>query len=231
MAPAAFDADALISMFESASTSQSTRLQKAVKEATLAALRGRELTLGNIRSSLDAVAKAVTAGAMKNPLSGVDATALLDRAVAGMDEALVKAVQANQTALQQLIDCGVDLREKHLKKALDDLDKFDGLLVGAVKKAAEAAGPMAAPWQQMLAKLNAGGTLSGMSAAGAVEGFADQMQAALKGSRVAGLRAAQALAESYVAMASGVLTGMTAALQPAKAPAAPAPRPARGKKA
>jgi len=229
MAKSVFDAEALISMFEGASATQSARLQKAVTEATLAALRGRELTLGNIRSSLDAVAKAVTAGAAKNPLVGADASALIDRAVAGMDEALVKAVQANQTALQQLVDRGVDLREKHLKKALDDLDKFDGLLVGAVKKAAEAAGPMAAPWQQMLEKLNAGGTLSGLSAAGAAEGFADQMQAALKGSRTAGLRAAQVLAESYVAMASGVLTGMTAALQPSAA--APAAKTSRAKKA
>ncbi len=217
MVKPAFDADALIAMFESASAAQSARLQKAVTEATLAALRGRELTLGNIRSSLDAVAKAVSAGLANNPLGGGDASALVDRAVAGMDEALVKAVQANQTALQQLVDRGVDLREKHLKKALDDLDKFDDLLIGAVRKAAAAAGPMADNWKAMAEKLDAGGTLAGMSAATTLEGFADQMQSALKSSRTAGLRAAQALAESYVAMASGVLTGMTAALQPPKA--------------
>ena len=62
----AFEADALISMFENASSSGSARLQKAVTEATLAALRGRELTLANIRSSLDAVAKAVTAGGLNS---------------------------------------------------------------------------------------------------------------------------------------------------------------------
>ena len=230
MAKPAFDADSLISMFEGASATQTARLQKAVTDATLAALQGRELTLANIRGTLDTVTKAVNTGAARSPLTGVDATALIDRAVAGMDDALVKAVQANQTALQQLVDRGVDLREKHLKKALDDLDKFDGLLVGAVKKAAEAAGPMAAPWKQMVEKLDAGGTLSGLSAAGAVEDFAQQMESAIKGGRAAGLKAAQVLAESYVAMASGVLTGMMAAL---KAPAAPAeaPKAAAHKKA
>jgi hypothetical protein len=86
----AFDPDALISMFETASATQSARLQKAVTDATLAALRGRELTLGNIRSSLDSVAKAVNAGAAKNPLGGVAVEGMLDKAVAGMDAALLK---------------------------------------------------------------------------------------------------------------------------------------------
>ena len=225
---AAFDADALISMFERASAKGSAQLQKAVTEATLAALRGRELTLANIRSSLDAVAKAVTMGAAKNPLGSGAVEGLLDKAVTGMDAALVKAVQANQAALQQFADRGVDLREKHLKKALDDLDRFDDLLIGAVKKAASAAGPMAAPWQQVMEKLQAGGTMSGMSAAKTVEEFADQMQSAMRSTRNAGMRAATALAASYAAMASGVLVGLSQALAPAEAapPAAPAKKAA-----
>ncbi len=219
MAAPAFDADALISMFENASTSSTASVQKAVTEATLAALRGRELTLTNIRSSLDAVTKAVTQGAAKSglPVGAIDG--LLDKAVAGMDNALVKAVQANQAALQQFVDRGVDLREKHLKKALDDLDKFDGLLIGAVKKAGAAAGPMAAPWQQAMEKLQAGGSLSGMSASKTVEDFADQMQTAMSGARSASMRAASALAESYAAMASGVLVGLSQALAPQETPA------------
>jgi hypothetical protein len=213
MAATAFDADALISMFENASSKGSAQVQKAVTEATLAALRGRELTLANIRSSLDSVAKAVTMGAAKNPLgSGEAVESLIDRAVAGMDAALVQAVQANQAALKQFADRGVDLREKHLKKALDDLDKFDDLLVGAVKKAGAAAGPMAAPWQQVMEKLQAGGTMSGMSAAKTVEEFAEQMKGAMKSSRSASVRAATVLAESYAAMASGVLVGLSEAM-------------------
>jgi hypothetical protein len=209
---AAFDPDALISMFENASATSSARVQKAVTEATLAALRGRELTLANIRSSLDSVTKAVTMGTAKSPLGADAVEGLLDKAVAGMDAALVKAVQANQAALQQFADRGVDLRETHLKKALDDLDKFDGLLIGAVKKAGAAAGPMAAPWQQAMEKLQAGGTLSGSSAARTVEEFADQMQSAIRTTRSASVRAASALAESYAAMASGVLVGLSEAL-------------------
>lgn len=226
----AFDPDALISMFESASATQSARLQKAVTDATLAALRGRELTLANIRASLDAVTKAVTMGAANNPAGAAAVEGMLDRAVAGMDAALVKAVQANQTALRQFAERGVDLREKHLKKALDDLDRFDELLIGAVKKAGAAAGPMAAPWQQAMERLQAGGTMSGQTASKAAEEFAEQMRSAIKTSRSAGVRAATALAESYAAMASGVLVGLSEAFGASAAGTSPdedAPSPAR----
>ena len=212
MAKPGFDVDALIAMFEGASKSGSSKLREGVEQATLAALQGRELTLKNIRGALESVTAAVSQGAARN-IAGIDAGSLLDKAVAGMDDALLKAVQANRTALQQFVDRGADLREKHLKKAVDDLDKFEDTLIGTVKKAAAGAGPLTAPWQQMLEKMQAGGTLSGSSAATTAEQFANQVQEGLRGSRAAGMKAAQALAESYAAMASGVLVGMLSALE------------------
>lgn len=225
MSKAAFDADALITMFETASARGSGQLREAVERATLTALQGRELTVKNIRGALDAVTQAVNKGAMNNA-AGIDAAGMIDKAIAGMDDALLKAVQANRTALQQFVDRGADLREKHLKKAVDDLDKFEDMLLGAVKKAAAGAGPMTQPWQQMLDKMRAGGSLSGMAASNTAEEFAAKMQESLRGSRAAGLRAAQALAEGYAAMASGVLVGMTAAMQQGR-PAATASAPAK----
>jgi hypothetical protein len=228
MAKSAFDGDALIAMFENASASGSVKLREAVEKATLAALQGRELTLKNIRGVLESVTQAVSQGAAQN-MAGIDAGSLLDKAVMGMDDALLKAVQANRAALQQFVDRGADLREKHLKKALEDLDKFEDTLIGAVKKAAADAGPLTAPWQQMLEKMQAGGTLSGASAATTAEQLAGQMQQTLRSGRAAGMRAAQALAESYAAMASGVLVGMTQALQQGRAEA-PAAKPAARKR-
>jgi hypothetical protein len=224
-----FDADALISMFENASKSGSAKLREGVEQATLAALQGRELTLKNIRGALESVTAAVSQGAARN-IAGIDAGSLLDKAVAGMDDALLKAVQANRAALQQFVDRGADLREKHLKKALDDLDKFEDTLIGAVKKAAAGAGPLMEPWQQMLEKMQAGGTLSGSSAATTAEQFASQVQEGLRGSRAAGMKAAQALAESYAAMASGVLVGMMSALEQGAASPASAAKSAAKKR-
>lgn len=228
MAQPMFDADALISMFEHASARQGEQVKKAVGEATLAALQGRELTLKNIRGTLKSVAEAASAGAAKNVMPGVDPGDLLDRAVAGMDDALLKAVQANRVALEKLVAQGADLREKHVKKALDDLDRFEDTMFAAVKKAAAGVeGPLSGAWDQVLQKMQAGGTASGAQAAQTVEQLATQMQGAMRSTRAASVRAAQALAESYTAMVSGVLIGMADALQgAAHKPAPPAKKPA-----
>lgn len=230
MAQPMFDADALITMFEQASARQGAQLKKAVGDATLAALQGRELTLKNIRGTLKAVAEAASAGAARNVVPGVDAGALLDRAVAGMDDALLKAVQANRVALEKLVAQGADLREKHVKKALDDLDRFEDTMFAALKKAAAGVeGPLAGAWDQVLQKMQAGGTASGAQAAQTIEQLAAQMQGAMRSTRAASMRAAQALAESYTAMVSGVLIGMADALQgTAPAPAPAAKKAARG---
>ena len=223
MAKPMFDADALISAFETATAQQGAQLKKAVSDATLASLQGRELTLKNIRAALKAVTDAASAGAAKNLTGGVDAEALLDQAVAGMDQALLKAVEANRVALGQLVAQGADLREKHLKKALDDLDKFEDTMFAAVRKAAAGVeGPMAGAWNQVLEKMQAGGTLSGAKASTTVEQLAAQMQDAMRTSRAASMRAAQAMAESYTAMVSGVLLGMSDALQSGAAKKTPA---------
>jgi hypothetical protein len=226
MAKPMFDQDALIAMFETATAKQSTQLRQAVTQATLQALQGRELTLKNIRGALKSVTEAASMGAAKN--AGLDPVDLLDKAVAGMDDAMLKAVDAHRAALQQLTSQGADLREKTLKKALDDLEKFEDMMFATVRKAAEGAGsPVAGAWDQVLEKMQAGGTLSGAKAATTAEQMIEQMQSMSRSSRAAGLRAAQALADSYTAMVSGVLIGMAEALKPPAAGDAAAAAEAR----
>ncbi|MDP2006880.1 MAG: hypothetical protein Q8K45_14480 [Rubrivivax sp.] len=214
MSKAMFDVDTLIAQFESATAQQGAQLRKATTEATMAALQGRELTLKNIRGALKQVAEAASTGVAKNMTANVDPESLLDQAVAGMDAAMLKAVEANRVALSTLATQGADLREKHLSKALSDLEKMEDTLFAAVKKAAAGAGePMAGAWGPVLEKMQAGGTLSGAKAAATAEQMTEQMQTALRSTRAASLRAAQVLAESYTAMVSGVLIGMSDALQ------------------
>ena len=223
MIKSGIDQQALIDLFANASAQQTAQLREAVFKTTLGALQGRELSLKNIRSVLGTVAQAAGAGAAKNPLGNVDAEALLDNAVAGMDDALIKAVEANRVALQQFVDKGADLRETQLKKALADMDKFEDALLGTLKKSAAAVGdPMAGPWASVLEKLNLSGTQTGLKASGATEQLTaqmEQMQSAMRASRAAGLRAAQTLAESYTALVSGVLIGMSDAMRQAGTPA------------
>jgi hypothetical protein len=216
----AYDPDALIDMFSSATAKQGEQLRQAVCQATLGALQGRELSLKNIRDALKTVTQAASTGIAKNVGANVDVEGLLDKAVSGMDDALLKAVEANRVALQQFADQGVGLQEKQLKKAVDDLEKMEDTFIGVMRKAAEGVNaPFAGAWSQVLEKLQAGGTMSGAQAATTAEAFANQVQTAMRSSRAASLKAAQALAESYTALVSGVLIGMSDALQQGGAPA------------
>ena len=215
MLKSGIDQDAIIDMFAQANAKGAEQLRKAVTDATLAGLKGRELSLKNIRGVLKTVAQAASSGAARNVMPGVNAESLLDNAVAGMDAALLKAVQANRAALQQLVNQGADLREKQLKKALTDLDKLEDTFIGALTQATGASGEqMSRAWGPVLEKMRAGGTLSGVQASTTAEQFMAQMQTALRDGRASGLRAAQTLAESYTALVSGVLVGMSDALEP-----------------
>ena len=226
MMKAGIDQDALIDMFAEASAKQGEKLRKAVADATLKALQGRELTLDNVRKVVKAVTQAASAGAAKNPAPTVDVEAMLRKAFDGMDAALLKAVEANRKALQQLLDQGAGLRETQVKAALDGVEKMEDLFFSTVGKAAQGvAAPLQGPWQQVLKTMKLEGTATGGAAAQTVEQLMGQAQDALRKGRATSLRATQALMDSYAAMVSGVLIGMSEGLG-GTATAAAAPKPA-----
>lgn len=220
----AIDQEALVSMFSQASARHGETLRKAVSDATLRALQGRELTLQNIKSVLKTVTQAASAGAASNPAANVDVEAMLTNALAGMDAALLKAVEANRTALQQFVDQGVDLHEARLKNALTDLEKMEDSFVAAVKQASKSASePLRGHWAHALDAFQVQGTETGAQATEAVRQLMTQTQSALRESRAMALKGALALADSYSAVVSGVLIGMSQGMQrgsPAAAQAA-----------
>jgi hypothetical protein len=226
MAKPPFDQQALIDLFENATAKGGEQLRTAVSQTTLQALKSREMTLTNVKGVLKAVSEAASLGAAKN--TQVDAESLLDKAITGMDDALLKAVEAHRTALSTLAAQGADLREKHLKKAVGDLEKMEDTVFGVLKKTAQTADAnMGAAWGSVLEKMQAGGLKSGPLAAMTAEQVVTQMESTLKDGRAASMRAAQALAEGYAALVSGVLMGMSEALRAPAATAAdakPAPR-------
>ena len=223
MIKSGIDQDALIDMFAEASAKQGEKLRKAVADATLKALQGRELTLDNVRKVIKTVTQAASAGAAKNPAPAVDVEAMLRKAFDGMDAALLKAVEANRTALQQLVDQGAGLRETQLKAALDGVEKMEDLFFSTVGKAVQGvATPLQGPWQQVLKSMKLEGTATGAGAAQTVEQLMSQTQDALRKGRATSLRATQALMDSYAAMVSGVLIGMSEGLSGATAADEPA---------
>jgi hypothetical protein len=194
MIKSGIDQDALIDMFAEASAKQGDKLRKAVADATLKALQGRELTLDNVRKVIKSVTQATSAGAAKNPASAVDLEALLRKAFDGMDAALLKAVEANRKALQQLVDQGAGLRETQLKAALDGVEKMEDMFFKTVGKAVQGvAVPLQGPWDQVLKSMKLEGTATGAGATQTVEQLMAQAQTALRQGRATSLRATQAL--------------------------------------
>ena len=213
MIKAGIDQDALIQMFSQATAEQGEALRKAVGEATLKALQGRELTLENIRKVLKTVTQASSAGAALNPAGPVDIEAMLGKAFAGMDAALLQAVQANQKALQQFVDQGVDLNDKQMKSALANVEKMEDMFFAAVGKAAQgASGSLQGPWDHILKGMKLSGTETGAQATQTVEQLVEHSRTALRDGRAASVRAAQAMMDSYAALVSGVLIGMSEGL-------------------
>jgi hypothetical protein len=227
MVKAGIDQDAIIDMFAEASAKQGEKIRQAVADATLKALQGRELTLDNVRKVLKSMTQAVSAGAEKSPVAGVDAEAMLRQAVDGMDAALLQAVQAHRTALQQLLDQGAGLREGQLQGVLDGIEQMEDMFFATVGKAVKGVDtPLQGAWDQVLKALKLEGTATGAGASQTVSQLMDQAQQALREGRARSLRASQALVDSYAALVSGVLIGMSEGLNAGKAGAKAAPKAA-----
>ena len=225
MIKSGIDQEALVTMFAEASVKQGEALRKAVSNATLQALQGRELTLESIKKVVKTIAGAASAGAARNPASAVDVEAMLGKALAGIDSALLQAVEANRKALTQFVSTGVGLTEKPMKDALANIEKMEDTFFDAVAKASKTAGPLQAPWEHALSALKMKGSDTGAQAAQTVESLLAQAQTTMRSSRASGMRAAQAMLDSYAALVSGVLIGMSEGLQsgkPAAASSAPA---------
>jgi hypothetical protein len=185
-----------------------------VSEATLKALQGRELTMENIKKVLKSVTTAATNGAAQNVASPVHVEAMLTKAFAGMDGALLQAVEANRKALQQFVDQGTGLQEKQLKGALANIEKMEDTFFATVTKAAQSAGaPMQGPWAHVLDAMKIKGTDTGAQATQTVEQLMMQAQTALREGRAASAKTAQAMLDGYAALVSGVLIGMSEGLQ------------------
>ena len=224
MIKAGIDQEAIVKMFSEASSKQGEALRKAVSEATLKALQGRELTMENIKKVIKTVTNAATAGAAQNVASPVDVEAMLTKAFAGMDNALLQAVEANRKALQQFVDQGAALKEKQLKTAIDNLEKMEDTFFATVTKAVQGASApmqgMQGPWEHVLSAMKIKGTDTGAQATQTVEQLMAQTQSALREGRAASAKTMQAMLDSYAALVSGVLIGMSEGLQGGSATAA-----------
>jgi len=185
-----------------------------VRELTLNALRGRELTLAEIKRVVKTVTEGVNLGAASTK---IDAERVLSEALAGMDDAVLKAVQANHLALQQLAAQGQSLRDSHVKKALDDLERLEDAFIASVKEAAKKGSKQIKDqWATVLQQKQNVGTETAAQIEATMEQFGDQMRETVKQQRRTALKAAEMMAENFTTLANGILIGLTEGLQQGK---------------
>lgn len=209
------DADEVLKGLARESVKQGENLRTAVRELTLSALRGRELTLEQIKRVVGAVTEGVNLGAAG---SKVDADRVLGEAFSGMDEALLKAVQANHLALQQLSAQGQGVGSSQMQKALDDLERLEDEFLNTVKNATKKGSQqLRDQWTSLLQQKATAGTATQTQIEQTLEQFSDRMRDAMRQQRRTALKAAEVMAENFSTLASGILIGLTEGLQQGKA--------------
>jgi hypothetical protein len=126
-------------------------------------------------------------------------------------------VQANHLALQQLAAQGQSLRDSHVKKALDELERLEDEFVGAVKEATKKGSQqLRDQWASVLQRTQASGTVTAAEVERTLEEFGDRMRDAVRQQRRTALKAAEVMAENFTTLASGILIGLTEGLQQGK---------------
>jgi len=208
------DTDEVLKGLARESVKQGENLRSAVRELTLNALKGRELTLSEIKRVVRSVSEGVNLGATASKLDG---ERVFSEALAGMDDAVLKAVQANHLALQQLSAQGQSMRESHMKKALDELERLEDEFFATIKDAAKKGSKQVKDqWASVLQRTEASGTGTASQIEATLEEFGDRMHEAIKQQRRTALKATEAMAENFTTLASGILIGLTEGLQQGK---------------
>lgn len=199
--------DEVLKKMAAESVKQGENLRVTVRDLTLKALATRELTLDQVRQVVTSITEGVNAGAAK---AKVDATKPLADALRGMDDALLKAVEASRITLELFTDYGVGVKDSLVMVALDELERLEDEFLRSVKESADhASSGIRAKWTPVLDKMKPGATETGARVQSAIEEFSAHAKAALRQQRRATLKATAMMTQSFGTLASGVLVGLS----------------------
>jgi O6-methylguanine-DNA--protein-cysteine methyltransferase len=213
MKATALNSDEMLKTMVAEAVKQQPQIRSAVRDIMLKALEARELGLGQINS----VVRNVTAGVNAGLGDKSNVERVLADAVAGMDDALLKVVEANQVALTKLTEGGASFEESSVKKALEELEKFEDRFRDGINQGAQEAGArFKQQWASVLEKIPHGGTDTGERVLQTITTHAQQAKDAMTQSREAGLKVAHTLAQNYATLVSGVLMGLSEAMKHGK---------------
>ncbi len=205
----AIDPNEMLEKLAAKAVEHGDSLRQSVRDLTLKALSTREATVEQMNKVVESVAAGVTQGAAGLK---VDAAKVLKDALSGMDEAVMKVVEANQIALKQLTDQGTDYEQSQFKKRLEEIKSLESQFMASVQKAAESAGgPLKAAWTPVIEQLKAAGSQTGAEAQKFAETFAKNLQDQMQATRETAFKAAHTLTQNYATVVSGILMGLSEA--------------------
>lgn len=213
MNPSTINPDEMLKSMAAQAVKQHEQIRTTIRDLTLKTLQARDLSLEQINSVVSNITAGVNIGVGDKP----DTQQTLSDAFAGMDDALLKVVEANKLALQKLTDGGANFEESSVKKGLKELEAFEEKFLDGVKNAVQSSSnPIKQQWKTILDKIPRGGTETGAQVAETISARAREAQVAMQSSREAGLKAMHAITQNYATLVSGVLIGLSEAFEQGK---------------
>ena len=208
------DQEALIKQFSEATAKQGDAIRKAVTEATLKALQGRELTLANIRQVLNTVAKAASTGAASSPLGAVDArgAARARPSPAWTRRSRRRCRPTARRCSRWSTRAPTCARRRSRRRSPTSRRWKTPCSLRCARRPRARRRPLEGPWADVLQATQGKGTDTGALASATVAQLLDSAQKNLRDGRALGLQASQAMLDSYSTLVSGVLIGMSDAL-------------------
>ncbi len=213
MNPSTINPDEMLKSMAAEAVKQHEQIRTTIRDLTLKTLQARDLSLEQING----VIRNITAGVNIGVGDKTDTQQTLSDAFAGMDDALLKVVEANKLALQKLTDGGASFEESSVKKGLKELEAFEEKFLDGVKNAIQSSSdPIKQQWKSILDKIPRGGTETGAQVMETLNERAREAQAAVRSSREAGLKAMHTITQNYATLVSGVLIGLSEAFEQTK---------------
>jgi uncharacterized protein DUF6781 len=209
MKTATLPTDEILKTMAAEAVKQQHHLRETVCDLTLKALQARELNLKQINGVVGSIAQGINTGAASNKK---DMKNVLSDAFSGMDDALLKVVEANKIALQKLTEGGASFEDSSVKKALTDLEKIEDQFLSAIQKASnDASEKVKQNWKTILDKMPHGTTVTGAKIDETLSAQSRQMRETVRASRETSLKTVHALTQNYATLVSGVLMGLSEA--------------------
>ena len=213
MNPSTINPDEMLKSMAAEAVKLHEQIRTTIRDLTLKALQTRDLSLEQING----VVRNITAGVNIGVEGKTETQKTLSDALAGMDDALLRVVEANKVALQKLTDGGASFEESSVNKGLKELEAFEEKFLDGVKNAVQSSSdPIKGQWKAILDKIPPGGTETGAQVAETLSARAREAQVAMRSSREAGLKAMHTITQNYATLVSGVLIGLSEAFEQGK---------------